>query len=96
MLTSTALSRGSSASDTNRVFVYEVSGLAENDRTNNHIQPIRASSNCFYQVPFAKMNQTMRQITRLGGTIVSIQSMEQFNATQSAPAPATNEENQES
>lgn len=88
MLASTALSRGSSSTYSNRVFVYEVKGLAENDRTRDRAFQIRDSGSCLYQIPFSKMNQAMRQFNRLGGTIVSIQSMEDFNAANQKPIEA--------
>lgn len=60
-----------STSDT-RSFIYEVSGLHQNDQSDNNSYPIRTSSNTFIQVPYNRMNEKMRSITRLGGTIVSI------------------------
>ncbi|MEH2164690.1 MAG: ferredoxin-NADP reductase [Nostoc sp.] len=56
-----------------RVFVYEVVGLRQSEETDQTNYPIRKSGSVFIRVPYNRMNQEMRRITRLGGTIVSIQ-----------------------
>jgi hypothetical protein len=56
----------------NRVFVYEVEGLRQNEQTNKQSYPIRNSSTIMIQVPYNRMNDEMRRITRLGGKIVGI------------------------
>jgi phycocyanin-associated, rod len=68
MLGQSSISRASSASTDNQIFIYEVAGLQQNAVTN---------SNTFMQVPLDRMNETMRRITRLGGKIVSIRSLAQ-------------------
>lgn len=55
-----------------RIFVYEVSGLQQNDVTASHQSPIRNSDSQYMQVPFHRMNDAMRRITLLGGKIVNI------------------------
>ncbi|MEH2055488.1 MAG: ferredoxin-NADP reductase [Nostoc sp.] len=55
-----------------RVFVYEVVGLRQSEETDQTNYPIRKSGSVFIRVPYNRMNQEMRRITRLGGTIVSI------------------------
>lgn len=55
-----------------RVFRYEVTGLAQNDRTDNLNYPVRRSGSVFMNVPYSRMNEEMQRITRLGGKIVSI------------------------
>jgi hypothetical protein len=55
-----------------RVFVYEVEGLRQNDQTIKNNYPVRNSSNLLIQVPLDRMNEEMRRITRLGGNIVAI------------------------
>lgn len=60
----------------NRVFVYEVVGLSQNQQTNQLEYPIRRSGSVFIKVPYNRMNQEMQRITRLGGRIVSIKSFE--------------------
>ncbi|MEA5576174.1 ferredoxin--NADP reductase [Anabaena sp. UHCC 0451] len=56
-----------------RIFVYEVVGLRQNEESDQTNYPIRKSGSVFIRVPYNRMNQEMRRITRLGGTIVSIQ-----------------------
>ncbi|HLP88436.1 MAG TPA: phycobilisome linker polypeptide [Nostocaceae cyanobacterium] len=56
-----------------RVFVYEVVGLRQSEETDQTNYPIRKSGSVFIRVPYNRMNQEMRRITRLGGKIVSIQ-----------------------
>ncbi|QKQ76037.1 ferredoxin--NADP reductase [Nostoc sp. TCL240-02] len=55
------------------IFVYEVVGLRQSEETDQTNYPIRKSGSVFIRVPYNRMNQEMRRITRLGGTIVSIQ-----------------------
>ena len=55
-----------------RVFVYEVVGLRQNRESDQTNYPIRKSGSVFIRVPYNRMNQEMRRITRLGGKIVSI------------------------
>jgi ferredoxin--NADP+ reductase len=65
-----------------RVFVYEVMGLRQGEETDQTNYPIRKSGSVFIRVPYNRMNQEMRRITRLGGKIVSIQpvtALEQVN-----------------
>ncbi|MEH1834661.1 MAG: ferredoxin-NADP reductase [Nostoc sp.] len=65
-----------------RVFLYEVVGLRQSEETDQTNYPIRKSGSVFIRVPYNRMNQEMRRITRLGGTIVSIQpvtALEQVN-----------------
>ncbi len=60
---------GSYSSNFNsRIFVYEVVGLEQEDLT-------RSSGSQFFTVPYARMNQEMQRIARLGGKIVSIKPL---------------------
>ena len=59
----------------NRLFVYEVAGLNQNDNTDSLDYSIRQSGSVFFTVPYSRMNQEMRRITRLGGRIVSIKPL---------------------
>lgn len=72
MLGQSALTSGSISSANNRVFIYEVEGLRQNDQTDNNRYQIRNSSTILIQVPYNRMNEEMRRITRLGGRIVGI------------------------
>ncbi len=69
----TAASSASTTEFSNRLFVYEVVGLRQNAETDKGGYPIRSSGSVLITVPYNRMNQEMRRITRLGGTIVSIQ-----------------------
>lgn len=77
--------RSSNSSAGNRSFRYEVTGLHQNDATENADHQIRSSSSVFITVPFSRMNEEMQRITRLGGKIVSIQPL---NGDTPAAAPA--------
>jgi hypothetical protein len=59
----------------NRMFVYELMGMSENEVTSTHEAPIRQSHNTFIQVPFHRMNEEMQRINLLGGKIVSIRPL---------------------
>lgn len=57
-----------------RVFVYEVSGLRQTEENDNNNYPFRQSGSVFIKVPYTRMNEEMRRITRMGGTIVNIET----------------------
>jgi ferredoxin--NADP+ reductase len=61
-----------------RVFVYEVLGLRQSKESDKANYPIRKSGSVFVRVPYNRMNQEMRRITRLGGKIVNIQTLDDF------------------
>jgi len=86
MLGQSSTIRASSSSANGRVFVYEVEGLRQNDRLDRNSYPLRNSGKVAIQVPYSRMNEEMRRITRLGGTIVGIHSLEDYSA-QAADAP---------
>ena len=67
----------------NRIFVYEVVCLDQGDLT-------RSSGSQFFTVPYARMNEEMQRIQRLGGTIVSIKPLNSDStpAPTAAPKPA--------
>ncbi|MEG3435787.1 phycobilisome linker polypeptide [Pannus brasiliensis CCIBt3594] len=64
----------STAAD-NRLFVYEVAGLSQNTETDSLDYSIRQSGSVFFTVPYSRMSQEMRRISRLGGRIVSIKPL---------------------
>jgi phycocyanin-associated, rod len=72
MLGQSAFSRGSSTTTDNRIFVYEVTGLRQNEIAVQSNNQIRTSASTFVQVPYNRMNEKMQQILRMGGKIVSI------------------------
>jgi sulfite reductase alpha subunit-like flavoprotein len=66
---------GSQTGAGNRVFLYEVEGLRQNDATDRNNYPIRKSGSTFIKVPYSRMNEEMQRIARQGGKIVSIQPL---------------------
>ena len=82
-----AFNQASSSASNNRIFVYEVVGLRQNAQTASRSYPVRNSSSLFIQVPYNRMNDEMRRITRLGGKIVGIHLPEDLPLATSAPAP---------
>lgn len=72
MLGQSAFSRGLSATADNRIFVYEVTGLQQNEITARSDSQIRTSASTIVQVPFGRMNEKTQQILRMGGKIVNI------------------------
>ncbi|WP_353930400.1 ferredoxin-NADP reductase [Okeanomitos corallinicola TIOX110] len=72
-----------------RVFVYEVVGLRQNKESDQTNYPIRKSGSVFIRVPYNRMNQEMRRITRLGGKIVSIQPVSVLEAANGKAAVAS-------
>jgi ferredoxin--NADP+ reductase len=88
-----AVEGAASTESGSRVFVYEVVGLRQSEETDQANYPIRKSGSVFIRVPYNRMNQEMRRVTRLGGKIVSIQQMnvlEQVNG-RASEATITNE-----
>jgi phycocyanin-associated rod protein len=62
----------STGTASNRFFVYEVSGLRQTEESGNNAYDFRRSGSVFLKVPYARMNEEMRRISRLGGTILDI------------------------
>ena len=73
MLGQYATSQASSVDS--RIFVYEVTGLAQNEATAGQQFAIRSSDRQYIQVPFHRMNEVMRWVTKLGGEIVNIRPL---------------------
>lgn len=72
MLGQSALVGSTDTPSKSRVFLYEVQGLRQNTENDKNIYDFRNSSSVFIKVPYNRMNEEMRRITRMGGTIVSI------------------------
>jgi ferredoxin--NADP+ reductase len=75
MYNSSAIAGSNSTEYNNRIYVYEVVGLSQNGNSSSLNYPIRQSGSVFITVPYNRMNQEMRRITRLGGQIVGIQAL---------------------
>ena len=78
MLGSSVLGGKSSSPAKNRVFVYEVTGLKQNETNDSNNYQFRSSSSVFISVPYSRMNEEMQRIGKMGGTIVNIQSLSSF------------------
>ncbi|MFB2893268.1 phycobilisome linker polypeptide [Aerosakkonemataceae cyanobacterium BLCC-F50] len=89
MLGQTAIGSAANTPSGSRVFRYEVVGLRQNDETDKNNYSIRRSGSVFVTVPYSRMNEEMRRITRLGGKIVGIHPM---GAEEAAKEPAKAEE----
>ena len=55
-----------------RVFVFEVEGMRQGTNSDQFSRPIRRSGTVKITVPYDRMNQEMRRISRMGGKIVNI------------------------
>jgi hypothetical protein len=73
MLGQTAIGSAANTPSGSRVFRYEVVGLRQNEESDKNSYSIRNSASVFITVPYSRMNEEMRRITRLGAKIVSIQ-----------------------
>ncbi|WP_404791003.1 phycobilisome linker polypeptide [Altericista sp. CCNU0014] len=77
---------GAASSTANsRIFIYEVTGLRQNDQTDNSNHPVRNSGSTLHQVPYGRMNSEMRRIARLGGKIVKIYPLSGQTPAKTAP-----------
>ncbi|MBW4537406.1 MAG: phycobilisome linker polypeptide [Pleurocapsa minor HA4230-MV1] len=76
MLGKSVISGRSSSSSNNRIFVYEVTGLKQSQDNDSNSYSFRNSGSTFVSVPYNRMNEEMQRIGKMGGTIVSIQSLE--------------------
>lgn len=85
MLGQTAVGSAANTPSGSRVFRYEVVGLRQNDESDRNNYAIRRSGSVFVTVPYSRMNEEMRRITRLGGKIVSIQAMSAEEAAATKP-----------
>ncbi len=79
MLGSPLIGGSSSSPAKNRVFVYEVTRLRQNENNDGNSYPVRNSSSVFVRVPYNRMNEEMQRIGRMGGTIVAIKPLDSFN-----------------
>jgi phycocyanin-associated rod protein len=75
MFGQTATGNGGINSAASRIFRYEVVGLRQNEENDKNSYDIRNSGSMFITVPYSRMNEEMRRITRLGGKIVKIEAL---------------------
>ncbi len=88
---SLAAASGSVPGYASRMFIYEVVGLCQNGNTDRLSHPIRSSGSVLISVPYSRMQQEMRRITQMGGTIVSIKPA-QVSGLPEAKAIADNQQ----
>jgi sulfite reductase alpha subunit-like flavoprotein len=88
MLGQSSFSRGSTAGD--RIFVYEVTGLQQNEVTTQCDYQIRQGGNTLLQVPLHRMNEAMQRVVNSGGKIVSIRPLSPHTGEHSSPVPEKN------
>jgi phycocyanin-associated, rod len=94
MLGQSLLSGRSSSLANNRAFVYEVTGLKQNEENDSNSYSWRNSGSTFITVPYSRMNEEMQRIGKIGGTIVKIQSLTDFKQQdESHPDPEQAREN---
>jgi ferredoxin--NADP+ reductase len=60
------------SSSDSRLYVYEVEGLGQSGQASGMKASVRRSGTVSFTVPYARMQQEFRRITKLGGKIVSI------------------------
>jgi phycocyanin-associated rod protein len=75
MFGQTAVGNGGINSAASRIYRYEVVGLRQNNENDKNSYDIRNSASVFITVPYSRMNEEMRRITRMGGTIVKIEAL---------------------
>lgn len=77
----------------NRIFLYEIEGLSQNETVNRSQWSVRPSQNQLFQVPFHRMNEEMQRILLRGGKIVNIRPL---GSAQTKESKESTEKTQES
>lgn len=91
----TALGNAVTSPSASRMFRIEVQEMRQSEESDKLNYPIRKSGSVFFTVPYARMNEQVRRITRMGGKIVNIQpltSEPQPAAAEPQPAEAAAQE----
>ncbi len=83
MLGKSLISGRSNSPSKNRIFVYEVSGLKQNEQNDRNNYQLRSSSSVLIQVPYNRMNEAMLRIGRMGGKIVNIRPLDGSDSSDS-------------
>ncbi len=89
MLGSSVIGGSSGSPSKNRVFVYEVTGLKQNESNDNNNYQFRSSSSVFVRVPYNRKNEEMQRIGKMGGTIVNIQPLDSFQVGEEEEASSS-------
>ncbi|BAZ46520.1 phycocyanin associated linker protein [Chondrocystis sp. NIES-4102] len=95
MLGSSLIGSNSSSPSKSRIFVYEITGLKQSETNDSNNYQIRNSGSIFRKVPYNRMNQEMQRINKMGGTIVNIQPLEDFQNQEAHPEHEHNDNSQE-
>lgn len=95
MLGSSVLGGRSGSPTKNRVFVYEVTGLKQNETNDSNHYKFRNSSSTYLRVAYDRMNEEMQRIGRMGGTIVNIQPLESFQQSSQSNVQSTDNSEEE-
>jgi phycocyanin-associated, rod len=90
MLGQSSFFRGAGSTADNRIFVYEVTGLQQNEVTTQCDYQIRQGGNTLIQVPLNRMNEAMQRVVNSGGKIVSIRTLSPHTGEHSVPVPEKN------
>ncbi len=80
-----SLAGRTSSPSSNRLFQFEVVGLNPGNTVENRDGSVRRSGSMLITVPYARMNEEMKRISRLGGKIISIKLLSSNGNGQSAP-----------
>lgn len=79
-----------------RIFVFEVEGMRQGQNTDNFNYPIRRSSTVYLTVPYERMNQEMRRLSKMGVKIVNIYPAGEMPAVRTKAAPENGQQSQSS
>lgn len=79
-----------------RIFVFEVEGMRQGQNTDNFNYPIRRSSTVYLTVPYERMNQEMRRLSKMGVKIVNIYPAGEMPAVRTKVAPENGQQSQSS
>ncbi|MBS0016438.1 MAG: ferredoxin-NADP reductase [Arthrospira sp. SH-MAG29] len=81
---------------TGRIFVFEVEGMRQGQNTDNFNYPIRSSGTVYLTVPYERMNQEMRRLSKMGVKIVNIYPAGETPPVRTQAAPENGQKSQSS
>ncbi|RAQ47030.1 ferredoxin-NADP reductase [Arthrospira sp. O9.13F] len=79
-----------------RIFVFEVEGMRQGQNTDNFNYPIRRSGTVYLTVPYERMNQEMRRLSKMGAKIVNIYPAGETPPVRTQAAPENGQQSQSS
>ncbi|MBE9102184.1 ferredoxin--NADP reductase [Vacuolonema iberomarrocanum] len=101
MFSQSAMGGFTNSISNSRLFVYEVEGIRQVG-ADSIGSPIRRSGSTFITVPYSRMNEEMKRISRMGGKILSIRPIngetngQGSSTTSSAPSQAASQSQEKS